>query len=514
MKISRTISVSAGLLAASSVASYILGLLRDRLLAGHFGAGPELDVFNASFLIPDAIMTLFGAALTTAFIPVFTAWLHKHGEKEAWHLTNTVLRIITIFIMLAVVSAWLLLPWLTPLITPGFDGERNQLLIQTTRIMLISPILFSMSVLFGSALQGMRRFISYALSPVLYNLGIIFGIVVLSEPFGIQGVVVGVICGALLHMLVRMIELRSTGWTWMAVKTNDYGSWKHEGIKKIVRLMIPRVIGLLLWQANLWFFTAVASGLLIGSITVFNLARNFQSLPVSFFGIALATVMFPALASSYARQKNQEFVNDLSKGIKQLLFFTIPAALGLMLLAIPLVDVFLGTGKFSQTAVLTTGITLSVFALSIPFESLQHILARAFYAQHDTITPVFITIIATATNICVSLLTVKYIYVSGLALGFVSFSIIQVVLLLLLLRRKTSGLNGGDIMISLGRIIPASAIMGVCVYSVTTYVQNSSMALATGALAGTIVYVIMAALLRMPELSEAVRLTKRLIRKS
>lgn len=517
MKLSRTISVSAGILAASSVASYAFGLLRDRLLASHFGAGAELDVFNASFLVPDAIMTLFAAALTTAFIPVFTSWWHEHGETATWELVNLLMRGMMIGIVITIIIAWLTMPWLAAILAPGFDAERHDLLVSTTRIMLLSPLFFSLSVLFGSVLQSLRRFISYALSPILYNLGIVFGIVVLSKPFGIQGVVYGVVIGAALHMVIRLIELRTTSWSisWSArAKSSSYILRTHPGIRQTIRLMIPRMLGLLLWQGNLWFYTAMASHLLVGSIAVFNLSRNFQSLPVSLFGIALATAVFPALASQHAKKNAELFTADLGRAVRQMLFFTVPAAVGMMLLAKPLVTTFLGTGKFTASAILATSVTLAVFALSIPLESMQHMLSRAFFAQHDSTTPLYITIAASAANVVVSVILIQWLYVSGLAFGFVAYCAVQVVLLVVHLRKKLVThitVRDTTILVSLTKILGASAVMGISVFLVTQYVVNPLQALAVGAITGSIVYAVVTALLRLPELSAAVYLIKRLM---
>jgi putative peptidoglycan lipid II flippase len=423
MGFSKTITFSAGILAASSAFSYAFGLLRDRLLAGQFGASAELDVFNSSFIIPDFIMNSFAAALTTAFIPVFALWLYKKGEKQAWELTNLILYLIAGLILISAILVLIFAPWLCKLISPGFDDYRYSLLINTTRIMLLSPVFFSLSILFGSALQGLKKFISYAISPVLYNMGICGGIYFLAPKFGIYGAIYGVLIGAFCHMLIRFIELIYSGWQPIYIQ-------KHwDGVREVIKLMIPRAVSLFLVNFNLWVYNAIASTLAIGSISIFNLTRNFQSMPVSLIGIAYGTALLPSLASHFAKNDTREFKKDLSKTIKYVLLLSIPATIILMIIAKPIVRIFLGTGKFDAEAVAATGLMLSIFALAIPFESLQHILARAFYARHDTITPVKITIIATIVNIIASYGFTKLIGVNGLALGFICYSITQVLLL-------------------------------------------------------------------------------------
>ncbi|MDP3970204.1 MAG: murein biosynthesis integral membrane protein MurJ [bacterium] len=512
MKISRTIGFSAGLLATSSIASYALGLIRDRLLAGKFGAGAELDVFSASFIIPDAIMSVFAAALTTAFVPVFTSWWHKQGEKATWELTNRILYLIGLLIITATVIAWLLMPWLAQLVAPGFDETRHDLLTSTTRLMLFSPLFFSVSVLFGSALQGLRRFISYALSPVLYNFGIVFGIVFLTPRYGITGAIMGVVIGAALHMIIRIIELWQAGWLWERFSITKPWPWQHPGIKKTVKLMLPRIVGLLTWQANLWMFTAIASGLAVGSVAIFNMARNFQSLPVSLFGIALATALFPAISIHYAKGNIDKFRDDIVKAIKQVLFFTIPAGAGLALIAKPLIDAFLGTGKFSNVAVVATGMTLTIFSLSIPLESLQHIFARTFYAQHDTITPVKVTIFATIINVIVSFTAVKFLGVSGLAMGFVAFALTQVIVLGWLLRKRIKTINEKVIIKSIGKTILATGFMIIAILTIQSYLEHSLTILIASVSIGGLVFIMASLILRNEELISSFGLVKKIIK--
>ncbi len=186
-----------------------------------------------------------------------------------------------------------------------------------------------------------------------------------------------------------------------------------------------------------------------------------------------------------------------------MLYFTVPAAIGLMLLAVPLVDVFLGTGKFTAQAVLATGVTLSIFALTIPLESLQHVLARAFYAQHDTTTPVLITIIASLVNIGLSLYMVQWFSVVGLAIGFFGYSVTQVCLLTIMLNRKINFTNN-NVFYTLAKILFASAKMVVIVILLKMFITNSFLLLVLGSLSGALIYVIITSLMKMPEFNNSI----------
>ncbi len=188
--------------------------MRDRLLAAQFGAGIELDIYNSAFVVPDFIMNLLAAALTTAFIPVFTEVRQRSGQTAAWEITGVLLSCLTVVMIMAAGLAALTMPWLTQAVAPGFTADEQQQLVQASRLMLLSPVFFALSIAVGAALQGNQRFMSYALSPVLYNFGIIAGIIWFAPRWGVPGVVVGVIAGALLHLLIRYFELRVAGWRW------------------------------------------------------------------------------------------------------------------------------------------------------------------------------------------------------------------------------------------------------------------------------------------------------------
>lgn len=498
MKVS--IGVQASWLAAASAASYIGGLVRDRLLAAQFGAGAELDVYNSAFLIPDIIMNLFAAALTAAFIPVFTQWQHKEGMTSAWQMTNVLISCLVVVMFSVCVLAFFLMPWLTPLIAPGFDETAQRLLISTSRLMLLSPLAFALSTAIGAALQGVNRFFSYALSPVLYNIGIILGIIFLAPRFGIRGVVIGVVSGAALHMLIRLLELLKTGWRWQWRL-----EWTHPALRQTVRLMLPRVAGLLTVQGNLWIYNALASTLVVGSIAVFNLARNFQSLPVSFFAIALATVIFPQLSAHFAATEQEKLVQLADRAIRQLAYCTLPAAAGMIMLAYPLVATFLGSGKFDEAAVAATSMTLAIFALSIPFESIQHILARVFYAQHDTVTPVKIALLGLAVNAMVCVGTVRLLGVLGLALGFTATAASQVIVLIIALRRRGQRVVQRGTVFSVFKSVAISLIMVTVVWLAQGIFIPLWLRFIGSAVIGITVYALLSYWLHIPEFHATVQ---------
>jgi len=420
----------AAILIATSALSYALGLLRDRTLAGTFGASDALDAYQAAFIVPDFIFNLFVAgALSATFLPVFTDLRTKKRQRQAAQLAGTLLFGGLSILIIVGLIAFLLAGPLTALVAPGFPPAKQALLANLTRVMLLSPLLFMVSNLLGSMLVSTKRFLFYGLSPALYNLGIIIGIAVLAPAVGIYAAVIGTILGAVLHLTVRLIDIRRARLS--IIPTLQL----TPAVKKVVKLMIPRMFGLTAIQVQLWAFVAIASTLGKGSVTIYNLARNFQSFPVSLIGISFATALFPLLAESASRRDRDQYFHHLTKGILVTASLVLPAALLIYVLRTSIVSFFVGTGEFDAVAVASTAAVLGIYTLSIPTESLVHILARSFYALHNTIIPVTVSLIAIATSITSAFILSQNLGIVGIPAGFALGTALQFVLLAVLLRR-------------------------------------------------------------------------------
>lgn len=416
------------ILAMTSGLSYTLGLLRDRVLAGTFGASDVLDTYQASFVVPDFLFNLLIAgALSTAFIPIFTDLTTRRRQKEAAKLAGTVLAVGLLVLITATSIAFIFADPLTTLVAPGFHPNKHVLHVTLTRIMLLSPLLFLISNLLGSILVSGKRFFFYGMSPAFYNLGIIIGALLLAPSMGIMGVAVGTLLGAVLHLSIRLIDIRRAGI--MVFPTIHI----TPEFKKVITLMLPRMIGLTAVQVQLWFFIAIASTMGEGAITVYSMARNFQSFPVSLIGIAFATSLFPLLSESRSRRSARQYYHQLRRGIAGTLVIVLPAAIAIYLLRTYIITFFIGTGQFDQEAIARTAVVLGIYTFSIPTESLVHILARAFYALHNTLIPVLISIVAIITSITFVVTLSPAMGVSGIAAGFAVGTGVQALLLLLLL---------------------------------------------------------------------------------
>jgi putative peptidoglycan lipid II flippase len=416
------------ILSITSGLSYILGLLRDRVLAGTFGASDLLDTYQASFIIPDFLFNLLIAgALSTAFIPIFTDLTTRRQPEAAAKLTGTVLSVGLLVLIIATFLAFILADPLTTLVAPGFHPVKHNLHVTLTRIMLLSPLIFLVSNLLGSMLVSNKRFLFYGLSPALYNLGIIIGALILAPSLGITGVAIGTLLGATFHLLIRLIDIRRANLSILP-------SFKlTPEFKKVIILMIPRMIGLTAIQAQLWAFVAIASTLGEGAVTVYSMARNFQSFPVSLIGIAFATSLFPLLSESSSLRSRQQYYHQLKQGVTGTLIIVLPAAVVIYLLRTQIIAFFIGTGQFDQAAIARTAVVLGVYAFSIPTESLVHILARAFYALHNTLIPVLVSLAAITISITSAILLSPAMDVSSIPAGFAIGTGTQTLLLLLLL---------------------------------------------------------------------------------
>ena len=449
----KTITSAAIILGAASLVSRILGILRDRVLAGEFGAGAELDMYYAAFRIPDLVFNLLVlGALSAGFIPVFTDYMSN--KKKSWELVNVVLNVMFVGLILITVLLLVLAPWLIKLITPGFNEQQIEFTVALTRIMFISPILLGISGIFGSVLQSFNRFFVYSLAPILYNIGIIIGALFFVPALGIFGLAWGVVFGALMHLLIQLPTVISLGYRYQ---------WKFnltdKGLLKILKMMVPRTLGLITSQINLLIVTVVGSTLAAGSIAIFNLASNIQSFPLGLFGISFAIAAFPTL-SQLAGQRKQ-FIETLSLAMRQILFLIIPASVLLIILRAQVVRVILGSGRFDWEDTVLTLEALSLFAISLFAQSLILILARAFYARQDSKTPFYTGLVSAFANIILMVMLVDSMGVAGLALAFSLANILNLVLLGLILHYRIGSMDGQKIINSTVKILVAGFMLAL-----------------------------------------------------
>ncbi|MDD4901059.1 MAG: murein biosynthesis integral membrane protein MurJ [Patescibacteria group bacterium] len=472
-----SITAAAILVAFFSLISRFLGIFRDRILAGQFGAGDTLDIYYAAFRVPDLIFNLLIlGALSAGFIPIFTSLIKSPLErirslfgdenKEAWELTSNVLNILGLGLIVLCGLGVVFAPQFMRLVTPGFSQEKMALTVDLSRIMFLSPIFLGISSVFGGVLQSFRRFFVYSLSPIFYNIGIIAGALFLVPLWGAYGLAWGVVLGAFAHMLVQAPALFQLGFKY-SFKIN----LRSPKILKIWLMMVPRTMSLAISQFNLLVITVIASTLPSGSLSVFNLANNLQSFPVGIFGISFAIAAFPAM-SAVAFNK-EHLVKDLSLTVRQILFFIIPSSIILLALRAQIIRVILGTGQFDWQDTILTINALGFFCLSLFAQSLTPLLTRAFYARHDSRTPFLIGLATALVNIFLSIWLSARLGVAGLALAFSVSSIMNLILLWLWLKLEIGGIDEAKIFISTVKFSLAALIAGLVVQGVKIIIGDN-----------------------------------------
>ncbi|MFH1354129.1 MAG: murein biosynthesis integral membrane protein MurJ [bacterium] len=452
---------AATILGIASLVSAVVGLLRDRVLATTFGAGDVLDAYAVAFRLPDLIFSLLVlGALSAAFIPLFTEKLVKGGEgkQKAFDFALPVLNVLVLvaggLALLFVIFA----PYLILLIAPGFEGEKLQMTITLARIMALQPVLLAVSAVFSGILNSFKRFVVYALAPILYNVGIIFGVLLLVPRWGVVGLAWGVVLGAGMHMLIQLPSVIALGFRWRP-KFN----WARKDVRALWCMMVPRVVGLAATQVNLLTVSILGSSLLAGSIAVFRFANNVQLLPVGIFGIAFAQAAFPTLAEQVAQGRHMEFRNTLTRVMRYILFFVVPASLFFFLLRAQMIRVMFGAGAFDWEDTILTFETFGWLIVSIFAQALIPLLAKAFYVQKNTKTPVIISVGSMVLNVVLAVWLAPSMGVQGLALAFSVSAIVNVFLLLGVLHWQLNGLNDREVLTSLARIALAAMVAGIVV---------------------------------------------------
>lgn len=388
---------AAFLLGLSAFCSQLLGLVRDRLLAGQFGAGSDLDVYYGAFRLPDLLYVSVASFVSvTVLIPFILDGLNNNDKAGVKKLLNQLFTLFTLVMIAVSVIAYLALPYLAPHLVPGFSASSQARLVDLSRILLLSPFLLGLSNLLGSVTQGLNKFFIYALSPICYNLGIIFGIIFFYPKFGLSGLAGGVVLGAAGHLLIQWPALSGAGlaprWQW---PTN----WSKLG--QIILTSLPRTLTLGAHQLSLLVLVALGSTFSVGAITVFNLAWNLQSVPLAIVGVSYSVAAFPALSRLFVQGDKAAFLNQMRTAFRHIVFWSMIATIFFIVLRAQVVRVILGSGEFGWTETRLTAAALALFAISVVAQGLVLLFVRGYYAAGRTFTPF---IINTASSLLIIVL--------------------------------------------------------------------------------------------------------------
>jgi putative peptidoglycan lipid II flippase len=508
------------ILTVAARASRLLGWIRLLVIGSQFGASRELDAYFAAFRIPDAIFQLVVAgALSAALIPVFSSYRAREQEREAWKLASSVINLVVIalagFSLLMAVFA----PLVVPIVAPGFDAPTTELTVRMTRIMLLSPVFIGMGAVVSGILNSYQRFALPAMAPLVYNLAIIGAAIFLAPAVGVEGLAIGVAVGSLAHLAIQLPHLARVGQRYDL--TIGLG---HPGVRKVVWLMGPRVLGLAAVQINFIVSTLLASNMPAGSVTAYNYAFQLMQIPVGVLGVSVAVALFPTLSRDAALGRLSQIRQQVAASLRILIFLAAILTAGMTVLAEPLVAVFFQYGLFSSDSTQRTAEALVFFALGLAAQTVVHLLARTFYSLQDTRTPVTWAVVAVALNLPLMVWLSGPMGVSGLALAMSITAVVEVAGLLVALRVRLSGLDGSALLSSVVRSAAAGAAaalvmlgaLGVSRKLLGVLLENGlgRLAILVGISAiGLAIYLVVAAALGSRELAEVRRVAGRRLRR-
>ena len=448
------------------VASRVLGLVRQRVLA-HFFVPDELSLFFAAFRLPDLVfeVLVFGT-FASAFIPVFTRSL-KEGNDKAWETAGIVVNIgLIIFVFFSAILSFHA-SFIYGFLAPGYSGENRETIVGLARVLFAAQGFFVISYVLTGVLESSRRFLIPALAPLFYNLGIILGTYFLAPKYGLLAPAIGVVFGAFTHFLVQFPLARKLGFRFLASLklTPD--------VKKIGKLAAPRILETAFLQISRTAELFLSSFLSTASYTYYTFGNSLQLVPVGLFGTSIAKAALPTLsreADSPAR-----FRQTLFSALYDMCFFIMPIATVLIVLRIPLVRLVYGTDIFSWEATVQTGYVVSGFAVGIVFQAASALLARSFYALHDTKTPVAVSISSILLVIVADFVFIRILKfeVWGLAAAYSLGSLVQGTLLFYLINKKVGDGNFIKKLVPLFKSVVAAFGAGLVMYIILKFFDKS-----------------------------------------
>jgi putative peptidoglycan lipid II flippase len=502
--------------------SRILGFVREMIVAKVYGSSIVTDAFFSAFTIPDVMFNILVAGgLSSGFMPVFTSYLAKDDEEGAWKAASTFLTVGLIFIVVFNIFGIAFARYLIPLVANGItrSPEGYDLAVKLTRIMFSAVTFTVLAGLVRGILNSYKIFTTPSIGPMLYNVGMILGALLLGKTFGIYGMAIGVIVGAIFNFLVQYPDFKRVG------KRFRFSlDMQNPGFRRMLVLMGPSIIALSISQLNLVVNQSIASLLGDGSITLLRYANRIMILPLGIFAMAIATTLFPIINAQIARKETEPFKDSLSQGFRNVMFVTIPAAVGMTVLNTPIVRLLFRGGEFTEQDVIVTAFILAFYSLGLVGQSGIQILTRGFYAVQDTKTPVKFAAVALVLNVVLNLIFVRMgsFAIGGIALSYSITSIINMIMLYKSLSKRTKGLRTKKTLHSIIKSTLASIVMGGGAFIVSKVIEKNlgiesklAQLVDVGAAisVGLVLYFVTAYFLRMSEMDYAVDMIKKKLRR-
>ncbi|MBU7005913.1 murein biosynthesis integral membrane protein MurJ [Phosphitispora fastidiosa] len=518
MSTGKKVAQAAGILMLAMMLSRVLGYVREAVLASSFGASWQTDAFLAAFTIPDLFYDLLvGGILSAAFIPVFSGYLATDREEEAWEIASTMINLTVLLMAVCIVFGMVFAVPLTKLVAYNFSGETLELAVSLTRIMFPAFVILALNGLIMGILNSYKHFAAPAIGSVAYNFFIILFGLLFAKQWGIMAFAVGVVVGHVANLVIQLPVLYKMG-----LRYKFTLNLRHPGVRKMLILMLPAMLGMAANRVNLIVNQTIASTINEGSITALRLANRLMWLPLGVFAGSIAVAVFPTMTSQAARREMTDFKNTLSMGLRSIFLVIIPASVGLAVLSEPIIRMLFERGEFTHGATKLTAYALVFYCVGLFAQAAIWIITRAFYAFQDTLRPVLIAISTIVINIALNLLLRPVMAERGLALAFSLTGIYNMVLLLYFLRRKIGPIDLRKTTRSFFLILGSSAVMGVVAYAVAYYLgtfldlqdaSNQLIQVGVSIGAGLVVYVVAILLCRLEETQVIINLLRRKFKK-
>ncbi len=461
---SRSVARSAGLIGAATMTSRVLGLVREQVMAYLFGAGNAVDAFNVAFRIPNLVRDLFAeGAMSAAFVPTFTRYLARDGRDSAWRLGSQVLNALLIVTLVLVVAGVVFAEPLVRLLAGDYAEVpgKFELTVTLTRVMLPFLTLVALAAACMGMLNSLDRYVVPALAPALFNVASIAVTVIavptlvwLGQPT-IYAMAYGVIAGGLAQLMLQWPALRGEGFRHRLVLDPN-----EPGLRQILLLMGPGTLGLAATQLNVFVNTWLATGEGTGAVSWLGYAFRLMYLPLGIFGVSIATASLPGIARRAANKDLDGLRDSVSSGLAMMLTLNVPATIGLIVLAHPIVALLFERGQFTATDTAATAGALMAYAVGLTGYSVVKIASPTFYALGQSRTPVMVSVLSVLTNAALNLWLVQLYGYRGLALGTSITALLNAGLLLVLLRRRLGGLGLAHLSSVLARVAAAGVVMG------------------------------------------------------
>lgn len=508
MSENKKVTKAAGVVGAATLASRLLGFVRDMIIARYFGAGFSSDAFFVAFRIPNLLRRLFAeGSLSIAFIPVFTEYLKNSGEKEAFQMARSALRMLSVILVLVTMAGILFAPAIVHVIAPGFSDtpDKHALTVLLTRIMFPYVLFICLVALCMGILNVLGHFAAPALAPVLLNVSMILAVLLFSADARnpVLTLAFGVLAGGVLQLLLQLPFLISKGFYFW-----QKAAMFHPGLKKIGTLMLPAVFGAGVYQVNILAGTLLASLLKEGSISYLYYADRLVQFPLGIFAISTATALLPSISRQAADRDYEAVRETFAYTLCFVFFITLPSMAGLIVLREPIVKILFQRGSFSVDATAMTAYAVLCYGVGLWAFSAVRIVVSTFYALSDTKTPVKMATISIAANILFGIALMWPLGHGGLALATSLASMLNFTMLIRALKKRLGPLGSKKMGISILRSSASSLLMGVLVWMLAnriipekgTFFENLA-GLSGCLMLGFFAYTLFSFLVKSPELA-------------